>query len=746
MPRQCRSSSFRGVLDQIQGHFQELTSLFSLLEQENEELHLRCGSSCRPPRIRDEDVEETSQQLLDGRCQVQIAPLTKISKHLGDTIPDGEPSTPRSEFSEESECASRRADQRCSAYVSEQVDLVKALEIWPEWVQVTKQFVSRSGRVYSANSAGLVCQSASLRAGDSLSTRSLMQRFVSRPSSPRRIVWDLMSVFVMGYDVIAIPLQVFAMPQTVFEYVASALTTCFWTFDLIASFFAGYNTGGIIEMRPGKVAKRYITTWFVIDINVVAVDWVILLFDAQSAEGLGLIRFNKTFRFVRLLRVLRLLRLLRIAKVLSLMVELHDMIHSETVLTSLNVVQFIIGILLLNHYIACAWYGIGRYHLGEASALYSWVGQLDSEYGRTPSDVYLYITALHWSLTQFTPASMEIVPTNVVERCFTICILLFAVVLFSSLLSSITTNMINLRKMSTERRQQQSYVRRYITHNRVTLDLGNRIYTFLRHHNYNITQKKHLHEQEIIAFKVLPESLRTQLRCEVFLPTLIWHPLFRNFMHIDDASVIAICQRAVSEIDLALGQELFTCGTPAVSMFFSTSGNSMYFHGHSAHKPVILPPRSFISEAVLWMVWEHRGRLVASKPCELIVVSSVAFRSVLVKTPALGLAKSYAAEFHKYNVALVGEDNDLDALTDLPASAESLDSMTLAAYKEYCFSEGVDAVGNPLMPPHAHRSHRAGSVVLGNLVKPTLNGRLGRMCTRGWCGKKRAWSYDDDIW
>lgn len=46
---------------------------------------------------------------------------------------------------------------------------------------------------------------------------------------------------------------------------------------------------------------------------------------------------------------------------------------------------------------------------------------------------------------------------------------MLAVLLFSSLLSSITTSMINLRKLSEEKTKQAGYVRRYITDKQVTL-------------------------------------------------------------------------------------------------------------------------------------------------------------------------------------------------------------------------------------------------------------------------------------
>jgi len=185
------------------------------------------------------------------------------------------------------------------------------------------------------------------------------------------------------------------------------------------------------------------------------------------------------------------------------------------------------------------------------------VTKLEHTSGRSDAG-YFYVTALHWSLTQFTPASMEVVPCNTGERIYTIGVMLFAVILFSSLLSSITTSMIYLQKLRAEKSKQVSYVRRYITNKHVTLDLGNRIVSFLRKHSYNVSQRQTLHEDQIAAFSILPESLRAQLRCEVFLPMLDPHPLFRLTHRIDNAAMIAVCTSALSEQDMWIGNEKFT--------------------------------------------------------------------------------------------------------------------------------------------------------------------------------------------
>ena len=88
----------------------------------------------------------------------------------------------------------------------------------------------------------------------------------------------------------------------------------------------------------------------------------------------------------------------------------------------------VVMILIANHVVACSWFWIGASTDPENQ---SWVNKAKSKQAWN-SLVYRYATSLHWSLTQFTPSSMEVVPMNTKERIFAVCVLLFALIVFSS--------------------------------------------------------------------------------------------------------------------------------------------------------------------------------------------------------------------------------------------------------------------------------------------------------------------------
>merc|ERR1719181_2010605 len=94
---------------------------------------------------------------------------------------------------------------------------------------------------------------------------------------------------------------------------------------------------------------------------------------------------------------------------------------------------------------------------------------------------YLYTTSLHWSLTQFTPASMEVYPENARERTFAIVVLVFALVTFSSFVSSITNAMTHLRNMNSEFEKQLLVFQRYLRYHRISTPLAVRMRRHLEH-------------------------------------------------------------------------------------------------------------------------------------------------------------------------------------------------------------------------------------------------------------------------
>merc|ERR1740129_789421 len=111
---------------------------------------------------------------------------------------------------------------------------------------------------------------------------------------------------------VSIPLTLFALPETFFLMLMEWTTRLFWTLDMGMSTVTGITRkDGTVELEWCAIVKRYLRTWFALDVFIVASDWLELI--AQGAEGAGgagfLGRLSRAFRIVRVVRLLRLVRM-----------------------------------------------------------------------------------------------------------------------------------------------------------------------------------------------------------------------------------------------------------------------------------------------------------------------------------------------------------------------------------------------------------------------------------------------------
>jgi len=442
------------------------------------------------------------------------------------------------------------------------------------------------------------------------------------------------------------------------------------------SLVSGFHTDkGLIEMRPYQIWRNYFRTWFFFDITVIGLDWVMIILDTGFADVIGIVRLGKVARVTRIFRLFRLLRMLKMPAVTE---EISDSLHSESLYTTFGVLRSLAGIALINHFIACGWYGIGTWGTP------GWVSEFEASSSDT-SLAHTYTTSLHWSFAQFTPASMEIGPHNLSERVYAIIVLLGGLVVFSSFVSSITAAMTQLHQVNKQATRQAENVRKYIHDNKLSLDLGNRIVSFAR--RAKNSSRRRVHESEIEIFQVLPQSLKIQVHWEVYSPILHPHPLFYNFADVGDAVLLEICNTAMSEQSLSTSQELFTYGQGAVNMYFILSGELEYFH-HSQDQCTCTFARgqqksSWCSEASIWLKWEHQGRLVAMSHSEFAILSASTFRRIVSEfTDIFVVCKEYAIKFQEM-VQGMPVDTPVDVWDIMTEDSDTLKEMAMDCFDKH---------------------------------------------------------------
>jgi len=492
----------------------------------------------------------------------------------------------------------------------------------------------------------------------------LLNKLVLDPSSPKRLFFEVLGLFLIIYDLFWLPMQVFDPPGNVFTEAMGWCSSIYWALDIPMSFLVGQilQTKGIIEMRVRAIAGIYIRGWFWFDILVVSVDWALNVYEmvtnTRNVGGISALRLGKG---VRILRVFRLIRVLKGGGMLQ---ELLDTIHSEHCIIIVGIVKLLGLILCVNHFIACVWFWIGRQ---DPDGVDTWFydNAINSK-----SIPYQYSTCLHWSLTQFTPASMEVYPTNATERIFCVCVIVSAMVIFSSFISAMTNAMTQLRTLNKDRNDQFSLLRRYLTQCNVSGGLLARV---LQSVNSAMNRnKRRVHEEDIRVLSMLPLSLRQDLNSEVYSPTFAMHPFFAVCSSCFEPQVRKLYSVGLKGRSLPPNQELITSGEAATTMYFITSGALSYkCDKQLSPLPVLLQEGKWISEAALWMLWSHNGHAnTGLEECDVVGLDAGKFQEIFKDDSTV---KSYAMAFWAHFMENPG------TLTDAWADEELLFDWAMGA-------------------------------------------------------------------
>eukprot|EP00928_Gymnodinium_smaydae_P017849 TRINITY_DN16813_c0_g1_i1.p1 TRINITY_DN16813_c0_g1~~TRINITY_DN16813_c0_g1_i1.p1 ORF type:complete len:787 (-),score=139.73 TRINITY_DN16813_c0_g1_i1:17-2377(-) len=552
----------------------------------------------------------------------------------------------------------------------------------------------------------------------------LSGRRVLLPTSSARITWDFVSAVLMAYDVTILPvLAAFPVEKNLFIETMEWINLCFWTFDILMSFITGYVDKGKTITSPRLIARNYLKTWFLFDVMVLAPDYFVVLLqtsDTSDSSSLG--------KLLRALRFARVSRLLRLAKLRRSMVIIKDRIDSEATFIVINVMRYVSVLVIFNHFIGASWYGLSVWAANPNSRSWVKVWSEATEFdGRGPSVAYAYATSLHWAWTQMTPGSMEVAPVNLIERIFSILVLITGLIIFSSFVSSITASMTQLRALKGEASTEIWQLRRFLRQYDVSSDLSFRV---LRFAEYRSKRKKLVPEFNIAAIKSLSDQLRNELRYSISFSCVQAHPLFIMVRRVSHLPMSQILANALHERTLAAQDVLFFAGASATACHFLVSGEVSYVRTVQADEPgpchsepaspAPLTPRTptsrfsasplsdgaslntwragsgvislhsdrvgrnyliekgdWLSEPVLWTYWVHLGTAVATRECELISMGVDAFINESTQDPELvarisEYAQAFVAWLNQQNFANVTDIFNDNILRQIFKDSDSL--------------------------------------------------------------------------
>lgn len=526
------------------------------------------------------------------------------------------------------------------------------------------------------------------------------------PNATPHLLWSLPAIIFVAYDTLMVPLQAF---HTYLDdgdgiWAIELCIAIYWMMDIPISFRTGYFQGTVLEMRPKKVAQKYIQTWFVLDIVLVLMEWVGLF--------VSLLAHASVMRVTRITRIIRVARLLRLTKIPNVWKLIEDQINSNLLHLFFNVVKTIVVFLIFVHAITCAWYAIGT------ASSSGWT-TYDEAARHDDSFIFWYFASSRWVLAQVNGRTDMDEKRNMGERLFTcIVAVVFAVVFMSIFTSTMTATMLQISELSAKSSAVHRSINEYLLYHRVSKSLvaivkrqmvANKCITILRDDE----------EREKLVLLQLPEHLKYDLLYEIRVPVLAWHGFFREFDLAFPRVARHICTSAVTPVIAHSGEDIFDQGDPCSRMLFIHKGSLVYCQyslaaprpegwsnadgeqpvrssaNSTGVAPVYAPPsrRSmmvrnssgckspklasqfsevaerpggreqlseatrpewkvrpgmWLSEGALWLEWENQGRLVADADSSLLAFDSGHLaQTLLAYRDAYAMFAIYARSFNE---------------------------------------------------------------------------------------------------
>lgn len=445
-----------------------------------------------------------------------------------------------------------------------------------------------------------------------------MSKFIVHPYDPKRSIWDFSSLFLVLWDMVMIPLGLFELPETTFLVFMAWMTRLFWSMDMPISFVSGYVTAdGNIELRFSRISRKYMRTWFALDVLVVGVDWL-ELFLSTAGDALGFARFGKASRVFRILRMVRLLRLARMTEVVALLTE---RTNSERMVIVIDIVKLMTIMVATGHLIACLWYAIANAEGASESWLTSY------EFRERPLDIR-YTMSLRWSISQFSGGMDEVTPKCLPEHVYAIFISVVAFWSGAVFLSILTSSMTQWYIIGSQQAQQLTVLRRYLSMNGISKKLALRVQRNAQH--AVAEQTRAMPEAAVHLITKVSEPLKIELHFEMYAPNLSVHQFFHRYIEECPHVMRKVCHSAMQMSAVSLGDIIFNVGeSPSQPKMYIVSRGKLSYTAALSGETTAVEVGQWVSEPTLWVQWVHRGTLSAMADCRLFSLLAGEFQTIV---------------------------------------------------------------------------------------------------------------------
>jgi CRP-like cAMP-binding protein len=411
------------------------------------------------------------------------------------------------------------------------------------------------------------------------------------PDSKFRKFWDFLVLIVAVFSSITIPLIiVFDFFNELFCSLSAWSTTAVFLIDIIIKFNTAISSSGNIISDRKKIAKKYISGWFIIDLLAALPVFAVSNFFTVGKLGeiIGILRLN---RLLKLLRINRSLKRLGGTKINPSIFRL---------------ILLVFWVFMAAHTIACGW-----------------IIMTGNIHNLIPFD--LYIQAFYWTTTTLTTIGYgDILPVGRSQTIFVIFIEFIGAGMYGLIIGNIASLIANIDVAKAQHREKMEKLNTFLKYRDIPADLSRKINSYF---DYLWQTRRGYDESSVL--EELPSSLKT------------WVSLFLNKDIIEKVPIFeGASEEFIKETIMNLkpvvftpGDYIVTAGELGFDMFFISKGSVDVVSADGSTVYATLSDGHFFGEIALLLSMPRTASIVANGYCDLYSLDKDTFERILARYP-----------------------------------------------------------------------------------------------------------------
>lgn len=377
-----------------------------------------------------------------------------------------------------------------------------------------------------------------------------------------------------------------------------------FSIDIILNFFTTVVEDGQEITSRKEIAKRYLSSWFIVDlVSAMPLDFIFA--QGWYSELNNVARAMRLFspRYIQMLLMLQSIRLHHILPFLKPK-EKKDRVNPGVVRLTFTV----FAVLVVAHWVACGWLALGK---------------IDANLDHFTN----YIKALYWTITTITTIGYgDITPSTNGQTIYTMFVQLTGAGMYGYIIGNLASMLANSDLARTQFRAKLDKIQTFMHYRDVPNDLQDNIrqyYDYLWNNRRGFDETEVLHE--------LPSSLKLQVALHLNRDIIEKVPMFKGAP--DD-----LIRQIVLNLKPALytpGDYIFRKGEMGDQMFFISRGKVEIVSEDGQTVFATLSDGSFFGEIALLFSSERTASVRAKDYCDLYTLDKFTFDNVLAKFPEI---------------------------------------------------------------------------------------------------------------